>query len=255
MFVFESTAASVNIAVSNVTAKFGSATTYVELTGGAGAFLLNANGIAGSISGLVELIGVDGIVLRTMLRVDFKNYTDAVTLALPDATTRDLGTDLGDTVVVRVTGSATIEVDESLEISGNFTVSVGATLFSIDATDVSLFIGVPGTVGVAVNDGTFGLTLVEVNGVADFDLNASGAVELVGLNGAISLSGTLTVAGTSSTVGGIRTINVVVEGGTAADPLKINTPLGEFEGILRSHPRRCIGRCHGQRHGHQLLHR
>ena len=212
-FAFQSTDDEVSITASGVSASFGAGVegdvanpfVGVKFSGGAGLLVLSADGLAASLSGLAELIGVDGVVLSAQMRLDLKSFATAAPLefTLPDGTTVEL--DAGDEYV-KITGQTTIEVVDAFELAGEFSVTanlnpnpaVGAQFLQVTASDVSVFVGVPNGVGVRVSDGEFSLTLKKTTNpnLPDFDVNVAGMVSLVGLEGAITASGNVVATAT-----------------------------------------------------------
>ena len=104
-------------------------------------------------------------------------------------------------------------------------------LFEILVIGVLIFIGVPDQVGVQVSDASFDLAVTDTAVGSNFDLEVEGTVSLFGLPG-IVISGMVKTTVSSTGSGAARVLDITTMGGTATDPLVINTPLGQFEGIL-----------------------
>ncbi|MHC4463742.1 MAG: LEPR-XLL domain-containing protein, partial [Planctomycetota bacterium] len=105
----------VKIEAENLSANVSVGTAVLMFEDGEGAFLLNADGVAGKASGRVRLEGVDEIDIRSELDLEFNN------------TGSPLDETIGSTVLqftegsfLRVKGSATMNVAGFVDLSGNF---------------------------------------------------------------------------------------------------------------------------------------
>ena len=230
--LFRSQGGNVAIAASNVFARFGTADVAVVFSEGAGALLLTANGLAGAIRGAVSLEGVEGVTLNAVMSLQFKNYNDGISLEMVDGSRVALPT--GE--FFKVEGDVAIDVVDAFVVEGVFSITANATPgpsdpdFVIDATGVSIFVGVPDQLGVRVSNAAFHLDVTQADAGtdADFNVEVTGTVSLVGLPAGITIGGTVTASVSSTGSGVDRVLDMVIAG----DPLEINTPLGAFEGSL-----------------------
>ena len=245
-FVFQKATTSagsqvVQVAASNVSATLGTSTVGLVFTSGSGLFLFNASGLAGTASGQASLVGVPGVTLQAALILDFNNTGSPVNATLGGQTIAFTSGNFA-----RVDGSATLNLANFVAISGNFSFaqakdSLNAPVVGVGATGVSALLGVPGSVGLSLSNGTLGLIVYPASGT--YALNASGDVAILGVSG-VTASGTIRVRvnttgrqnlNESVLVGGVS-VPVVFgpgEGNIAffeADAITLVTPVASLSG-------------------------
>ena len=144
----------------------------------------------------------------------------------------------------RVAGSATINLADFASLSGNFafaqaTDSQNTAVVSVGATGVSALLGVPGSVGISLSNGTLGLLIYPAT--KTYALAASGDVSVLGVAG-IAASGTVRVRANTTgradlnetiLVNGAAVPRAAGEGNIAifeADALTLVTPVATLTG-------------------------
>ncbi len=182
------------------------------LTQGSGLFLLQSSGIAGTASGVVQAVGIPGVVLQASLTLNFNN-----TGAPIDETLEGVTLNFTQGNFVSVSGSLTLNIADPssgqsfVALSGMFGFQVTfdtqghPTMLTITASGVSAFIGASG-VGLSLTNASLNASvyLVSVHPAGSFTLTAEGTVALTGLSD-LGLSGTIdvnadTTNGTSYTI-------------------------------------------------------
>ncbi|MDA8439896.1 MAG: hypothetical protein M0Z51_13690, partial [Propionibacterium sp.] len=150
----------VRVALANVSVHLGSGTSGLSLTGGSGAFIASAAGVAGQFSGTVSLTGVPGVSLSATITAAFNTTGAEVKNSLP----------IGSTVV-----TIDVPANTSFEVSGSsVSLSVGGLTLRGDIT---------------FTQGTGTVTAIVANGTLAFGSTASPLVSATGINGFLTTLG------------------------------------------------------------------
>ena len=148
--LFRQQTGELTITATNVSATIGSATgVRLVLRNGAGELHLNADGVWGSVSGIVELLGVDGVAFRASLKVTFDTRPASATLRVEGDVAVAVGQPDGTGGVTSFAEIAGAFVFEQLTAAGPSDPVLRAT-----ATDVHTFVGTPGVLGLDVSGGS-----------------------------------------------------------------------------------------------------
>ena len=227
--LFQKAGTVVTLTASGVSARLGDPSgVYLSLTNGAGSLTIVTGGAYGFVSGLVELHGVDGVVLRASMEIHFDTRTGAPSLAGVSLLVRG-----SVQVSVTVPGTGSAGALPAVQLSGDVEVTFAAApvpsnqpVITVSATHVSTFIGLPGVLGFSITNGLLDMRLFDT-GPAVY---VSGTVQVTG--GGLDLSGNFALranlSGNTLDLGGITgvadgTIDLSVNSAVIRGP-----PVGEI---------------------------
>jgi hypothetical protein len=160
----------------------------LSLTKGSGAFALTRSGMAGTASGVTSLTGVNSLTLSATL-----TFTVNTGITLSETIDGHAFQYAAASPFFRIAGSATVGISGFVDVSGSFyfekaTDSTTASVIRIGASQVSAFLGVAGTAGLSLTDGSLAMM---ISGNGTYAVDAKGTVDLVTSGNFLAVSGAL----------------------------------------------------------------
>ncbi|MGV3772603.1 MAG: LEPR-XLL domain-containing protein, partial [Verrucomicrobiales bacterium] len=164
----------IKLAASNVSARIGAETVYLQLSNAEGGILLLPTGLAAEITGAVSLVGVTGFTFNSQLTLTInKTGSPVVAEGIPTSTDPIVTLDIPESDLIRVTGYVEVAVDNLVELSGNFGFQKSGDDIIVVANQVTVSLELGEVFQATASNGTMA-ALIKVDGTKAIQFTASG---------------------------------------------------------------------------------